>query len=326
MRKEHGVSELPSYLFRALNKTSLWPAGMRKHPHRSGKGFLVASRDEPLAAGGISMILRIKNFVLRASGAARFDSKRNLIPLILAIAAILFFVFCPELSAQNLQASPDEVAFKLSMEGSNFSKAVNIFLLITLLSLAPSAMMMVTSFTRIVIVLGFLKKAMATQNAPSSRIIGALALFLTIFIMQPVWTEVYEKAIQPYSKGEIAQTVAIDRAVKPFKGFMLKQTRDDSLILFMDLAGIDSVDSPEDLPLTVVIPAYMLSELKTAFQMGFLIYLPFLLVDIVIATTLMSMGMMMLPPMMISLPFKLLLFIVVDGWSLVVRSLVSSFL
>ncbi|OGV39396.1 MAG: flagellar biosynthetic protein FliP [Lentisphaerae bacterium GWF2_45_14] len=227
--------------------------------------------------------------------------------------------------AQELNASPDQVSFKLSLEGGSFSKAVNVFLLMTALSLVPSAVMMMTSFTRIVIVLSFLKQAIGAQNTPSARIVAALALFLTIFIMQPVWVKVYNESIVPYSEKKLDEKAALEKGSAPLKEFMLKQTRESSLLLFMDLANMDPVDSSDALPMTVIIPAFMISELKTAFQMGFLIYLPFLLIDIVVATCLMSMGMMMLPPMMISLPFKLLLFIIVDGWGMVIRSLVSSF-
>ncbi len=238
------------------------------------------------------------------------------------VAALL--VSMPEVAAQSL--SPQDVSLNLSVKGGgDFTKAVNILLLMTALSLAPAAVMMMTSFTRIVIVLSFLRQALGTQNVPSARITSALALFLTLFIMQPVWTEIYNKSIEPYSKQQISEKAAFDNAVRPLKDFMLKQTRETSLVLFMELANMEPVDDPEKLPMTVVIPAFMLSELKTAFQMGFLIYLPFLLVDAVVATALMSMGMMMLPPTMISMPFKLLLFIVVDGWTLMVRSLVDSF-
>ncbi|OGV48267.1 MAG: flagellar biosynthetic protein FliP [Lentisphaerae bacterium GWF2_44_16] len=250
---------------------------------------------------------------------------------LLLLTAILtvfsfFLMYCPDVAGQDLNINPDEVSFKLSLESGGFSKAINILLLMTALSLAPSAIMMMTSFTRIIIVISFLKQAMSLQNAPSPRMVAALALFLTVFIMQPVWTDIYENAIVPYSNKQIDEQIAMDRAIIPMKGFMLKQTRESSLLLFMDLAGTEAVDSPEDLSFMIVLPAFMVSELKTAFQMGFLIYLPFLLIDIVVSTTLMSMGMMMLPPMMISMPFKLLLFIIVDGWGLVVRSLVASFL
>lgn len=240
----------------------------------------------------------------------------------------LLVVSAPEAVAQTAAAgmSPQDVSLNLSMKGGgDFGKAVNILLLMTALSLAPAAIMMMTSFTRIVIVLSFLRQALGAQNVPSGRIISALALFLTLFIMQPVWTEIYATSIEPYSRQQITEQAAFDNGVRPLRNFMLKQTRENSLLLFMELANVEPVDSPDKLPMTVVIPAFMLSELKTAFQMGFLIYLPFLLVDVVVATALMSMGMMMLPPMLISMPFKLLLFIVVDGWTLMVRSLVESF-
>ncbi len=233
-------------------------------------------------------------------------------------------VLTPEAAAQA--ASSQNVSLNLSVNGGgDFTKAVNILLLMTALSLAPAAVMMMTSFTRIVIVLSFLRQALGAQNVPSARITSALALFLTLFIMQPVWTEIYTKAVEPFSKQQISEKVAFDNAVRPLKEFMLRQTRETSLLLFMEMSNMEPVDDPEKLPMTVVIPAFMLSELKTAFQIGFLIYLPFLLVDAVVATALMSMGMMMLPPTMISMPFKLLLFIVVDGWTLMVRSLVDSF-
>jgi len=237
------------------------------------------------------------------------------------------FVWLATASAfgQDLSISPTDVSFKLSLEGGNFSKAVNVFLLMTALSLVPSIIMMMTSFLRINIVLGFFKQALGTQNVPSQRTVTALSLFLTIFIMQPVWTEIYNNAIKPFSDGQINEVTAFDKAGEPLKEFMLRQTRDSSLLLFMEMAGMGPVEKPSDLPMTIVIPAFMLSELKTAFQMGFLIYLPFLVIDIVVSTVLMTMGMMMLPPMMISLPFKLLLFIVVDGWELLLKSLVNSF-
>ncbi len=253
--------------------------------------------------------------------------KRFFLRALLPAAAVVFLLsaFSPDAFAQQLSASPEEVMFKLSLEGGSFSKAVNIFLLLTMLSLLPSAVLLMTSFTRIVIVFGFLKQAIGTAQAPSARVIAGLALFLTIFIMQPVWTEVYNDAVVPYSEGKIDQKAAMGKAVTPLKIFMLKQTRESSLLMFMDLANMEPVESPEDLPMTVVMPSFIVSELRTAFQMGFLIYLPFLIIDIVISTVLMSMGMMMLPPTMISLPFKLLLFILVDGWDITVKSLVASF-
>ena len=236
------------------------------------------------------------------------------------------FCFIPELYAQSAQLTPNEVSFKIGLEGKSFTKAVNVFLLMTAMSMIPAFMMAMTSFTRLMIVIGFLKKAMGTQS-PGPKIIAGLSFALTIFIMQPTWDRVYNESIIPYSEDKISQEVAVQKAIDPVKTFMLRQmiNREDSLTLFMDLNKMEPVESPDMLPMTVVIPAFMISELKTAFQMGFLIYLPFLLVDIVVATTLMSMGMMMLPPMMISAPFKLLLFIVIDGWTLMVETLVVSF-
>lgn len=240
--------------------------------------------------------------------------------------ALPVLVFCAvQATAQSLSADPDAMSLNLDLEGGNFTRTVNIFLLVTALSVVPSFIVMMTSFTRIVIVLGLLRQALGTQNAPSGRIISGLALFLSIFIMHPVWTQIYDEAITPFAEQKIDQNTAMAAAATSIKGFMLAQTRDKSIFLFMDMGKVDPVESPTDLPLKVIIPAFMVSELQTAFQMGFLIFLPFLVIDAVTATFLMSMGMMMLPPMMISLPFKLLLFIIADGWHLVVEGLVKSF-
>lgn len=225
----------------------------------------------------------------------------------------------------SLNSGNNDLTLNMNVSGSRFTKAVNIFLLMTVLSLVPAFVMMMTSFTRIVIVLGFLRQALGTQQAPSGKLLSGLALFLTFFIMQPVWNEIYDNSVVPFSQEQITQEVAIERAVAPIKQFMLKQTREKSLLMFMDIADQDPVQSIDELPLRVIIPSFIVSELQTAFQMGFLIFLPFLLIDAVAATFLMSMGMMMLPPMMISLPFKILLFVMADGWNLVVEALVTSF-
>lgn len=246
----------------------------------------------------------------------RKPTRLALLPLLLAAAA----------GAQSVALDTQQASLSLNLGGGgNFSRSVSIFLLVTALSLVPSFVVMMTSFTRIVIVLGFLRQAMGTQNSPSGRIISGLALFLTVFIMQPVWDEVYQEAVVPFSESRMAEQEALERASVPIKRFMLAQTRDRTLIMFMDLAQREPVAGPADLPMTVIIPAFMVSELQTAFQMGFLIFLPFLVIDIVTATFLMAMGMMMLPPMMISLPFKLLLFIIADGWNLLVEGLIRSF-
>ncbi len=245
--------------------------------------------------------------------------------LLLILISIIIFSSMSLYGQADAEVTDKSIGVNLSLEGSSFSKAVNILLLMTMLSLVPSFIMMMTSFTRIVIVLNFLKQAMGTQSAPSAKVVSALALFLSIFIMYPIYDKVYNEAVIPYSNNEIKEDEAIKIGIKHIKGFMLRQTRENDLLMFMDLAKHEPVDSPEDLSMRIVIPAFLISELKTAFQMGFLIYLPFLVIDLVIATILMAMGMMMLPPVMISLPFKLLLFILVDGWGLLIYNLVGSF-
>jgi len=202
---------------------------------------------------------------------------------------------------------------------------LQIVLMLTILSLAPSILIMMTSFTRIIIVFHFLRQSLATQTVPSNQILIGLALFLTFFIMKPVIDEINDNALQPYLNNEITQDVALGRAAEPLRAFMLKQTNEHDLQLFVDLRGEDQPKSPADLSLSTIIPAFIISELKTAFQIGFLLYLPMLLIDLVVGSILLSMGMMMLPPIMISMPFKILLFVLVDGWYLVVESLVKGF-
>ncbi|MCE5264239.1 MAG: flagellar type III secretion system pore protein FliP [Deltaproteobacteria bacterium] len=202
---------------------------------------------------------------------------------------------------------------------------VQLLLILTVLSLAPAILMMVTSFTRIVVVLSLVRHALGTQQMPSNQIIVGLALFLTFFIMAPVWQQVNETALQPYYEERISGEEAFALAATPVRNFMLKQTREKDLALFVKLSKEKRPDKPADVSLTVLIPAFVISELKTAFQIGFLIFLPFFIIDIVVASILLSMGMMMLPPIMISMPFKLLLFVLVDGWYLIVESLVRSF-
>lgn len=208
---------------------------------------------------------------------------------------------------------------------SNVSTSVTLLLLLTVLSLAPSILILMTSFARIVIVLSFTRTALATNQMPPNQVIIGLALFLTFFIMAPTFQQVNEQALQPLFDEEIGLEEAYDRATIPFKEFMAKHTRQKDLQLFMDYNQAEYPDSIEDIPLTMLVPAFALSEIKTAFQMGFMIFIPFLVIDMVVASTLMSMGMMMLPPVMISLPFKILLFILVDGWYLVMKSLLQSF-
>jgi len=202
---------------------------------------------------------------------------------------------------------------------------VKLLLLLTMLSLVPAFLVMMTSFTRIIIVLSLLRSALGTQAVPANQIIIGLALFLTIFCMMPTFKEINDQAIVPYTQNQISQEEAQERAIKPLRDFMLRQTREKDLGLFINLAKIEQPAGVDDVPLHVVIPAFIISELKTAFEIGFLLFVPFLVIDMVVASILMSLGMFMLPPVMISLPFKILLFIMVDGWYLVVQSLMESF-
>jgi flagellar biosynthetic protein FliP len=202
---------------------------------------------------------------------------------------------------------------------------LQILFLMTILSLAPGILIMTTSFTRIVVVLSFLRNALGTQQAPSNQIITGLSLFLTFFVMSPVWQQVNRDALQPYKAQTITQEEAFKRAVMPVRKFMLSQARERDIALFVSISKLPRPNNADDIPTLTLIPAFMISELRTAFQIGFLVYIPFLVVDMVVASVLMSMGMMMLPPVMISLPFKILLFVLVDGWGLIVGSLIKSF-
>ncbi len=202
---------------------------------------------------------------------------------------------------------------------------IKIYVLLTFLTLVPTFLILTTSFTRIIMVLSFVRSSLGTQQNPPNQVLVGLALFLTFFIMQPVYQEVQKNAIKPLLNDEISQTEAFSRAEKPIKAFMLKETREKDIQLFLDVSETKNKDKPADLPLTIIIPAFMISELRTAFSIGFLLFLPFLVIDMAVSSILMSMGMFMLSPAMISLPFKLLLFVMVDGWYLVVESLVNSF-
>lgn len=208
--------------------------------------------------------------------------------------------------------------------GENLDMGIKVLFAITLLSLAPSIVMLMTSFVRIVIVLSFVRSALSLQATPSNQIIIGLSMFMTYFIMEPVWTQIDSKALKPYQAKQLTSDEAMTEAARPIRAFMLKQTRPRDVELFVSMARL-APTRPEELPLKVVVPSFIISELRTSFQMGFLIFIPFLLIDLVVATVLMSMGMMMMPPTTISLPLKILLFVLVDGWGLLVRSLVQSF-
>ncbi len=242
----------------------------------------------------------------------------------------LLIIFCAVLLVPPVEAGAAPLAeplfnFELN-EGEEvpaLGTGVRLLLLLTVLAVAPAVLLMITCFTRIVIVLGFVRNALATQQMPPNQVLLGLALFMTIFVMAPVWGEVYEEAWVPLQEGEIAMDAAYANAAAPVSDFMLQYTRERDLELFLEFAGEDRPDSPDDVPLYTLIPAFATSELKTAFQMGFIVFLPFIVIDMVVASTLMSMGMLMLPPMMISLPFKILLFVMVDGWHLVMQSLLE---
>nr|WP_269446361.1 flagellar type III secretion system pore protein FliP [Deferribacter desulfuricans] len=197
--------------------------------------------------------------------------------------------------------------------------------LITILTLAPAILLMVTSFTRLIIVFSFLRSALGTQQSPPNQVLIGLALFLTFFIMSPVLNDMYKNAVQPYMDGKLNFTQALVEAKKPLRKFLLKNTRKKELLTFIEISKVQRPKTPDDIPDSVLIPAFITSELQTAFEIGFLLFLPFLVIDFVVASVLLSMGMMMLPPVMISLPFKILLFVLVDGWGLIVGSMVKSF-
>jgi flagellar biosynthesis protein FliP len=206
-----------------------------------------------------------------------------------------------------------------------YTLSVQTLLTLTALTFIPAALLMMTSFTRIIIVLSLLRQAMGTQSSPPNQVLVGLALFLTFFIMSPVLDKIYTDAYLPLSESRITFVQAVERGTVPLRGFMLKQTRESDIALFVRLANVPKVESPADIPMRVLIPAFVTSELKTAFQIGFIIFIPFLIIDMVVASVLMSMGMMMMSPVLVALPFKLMLFVLVDGWALLLASLVQSF-
>ncbi len=237
---------------------------------------------------------------------------------IFLLLGVLVYANAPQIPSVNLSlsapANPKELV-----------NTLNVMLLLTVLVLAPSIVLVTTSFVRILVVLGFLRQALGTPQSPPTTLLVSLALVLTFFIMEPYAKEAYNNGIKPYMQEKIGYDTAIEKSVEPFKMFMIKNTREKDLALFFRIRHLPNPNTVNDVPLTVLVPAFMLSELKTAFEIGFLLFLPFLIIDMVVSSILMSLGMMMLPPVMISLPFKLLIFILVDGWDLVVMGLVQSF-
>lgn len=244
---------------------------------------------------------------------------------VICVAAGIVLLAAGVAAAEPLSLPTVSIGVGKVAKPADMTVVLQIFFLMTILSLAPGLLIMTTSFTRIVVVLSFLRSALGTQQAPSNQIVIGLSLFLTFFIMSPVWQQVNSQALQPYKEQRITQEQAIDRGMAPIRKFMLSQTREKDLALFIDLSKVARPRNADDVPTLTLIPAFIISELRTSFQIGFLLYIPFLVVDMVVASVLMSMGMMMLPPVMISLPFKILLFVLVDGWGLVIGSLVKSF-
>jgi flagellar biosynthetic protein FliP len=223
----------------------------------------------------------------------------------------------PSMSAITLTTNDDGT--------QEYAVSIQVLLLMTTLTFIPAILIMMTSFTRIIIVFAILRQALGLQQSPSNQILIGMTLFLTLFIMTPVINEVNEQALQPYIAEQITSDQAIDKVIEPFHRFMIGQTRESDLKLFMDIANVPAVDTPEEVPLTVLIPSFITSELKTAFQIGFILFIPFLVIDLVVASVLMAMGMMMLSPLIISLPFKIMLFVLVDGWAMLMGTLAASF-
>jgi flagellar biosynthetic protein FliP len=244
--------------------------------------------------------------------------------IIRAILAVVFALALPA-TAWAIPIPTVHLGIEDAQGPQQISSVLQVVFLLTILTLAPSILILTTSFSRIVIVLSFLRQAMGTQQTPPNQVLIGLSLFLTFFVMSPVWGEINDKALQPYLSEKISQGEAFKTAQAPIKRFMLHQTRDKDLALFINLKEGKKPHGPEDVEIQALIPAFIISELKTAFQIGFMVYIPFLILDMVVASVLLSMGMMMLPPVLISLPFKLMLFVLVDGWYLTVGSLMKSF-
>lgn len=240
-------------------------------------------------------------------------------------AWVMFFILFLPLVASAAPGLPALTVTTAPNGGQTYTLSLQILLIMTLLTLLPAGLLMMTAFTRIIIVLALLRQALGTMQTPTNQTLIGLALFLTFFIMAPVFDRAYKEGIQPYMSEQITPEVAMEKAVAPFKTFMLAQARESDIQLFADISGTEKLDTPESIPFSLLVPSFITSELKTAFQIGFLIFIPFLIIDLVVASILMAMGMMMLSPMIISLPFKIMLFVLVDGWALIVGTLAASF-
>lgn len=241
-----------------------------------------------------------------------------------SVLILLLFLLLPSLGHAQVEGL-EAVTVSEGEDGQSISVSLQALLFMTLLTLLPAILLTMTSFTRIVIVLGILRQAIGTQQTPSNQVLVGLAFFLSLFIMTPVLEDIYTEAVQPYLDEDMTAVEAVTTAREPVRDFMSSQTRDEDLAMFMRIADREQVESIDEVPFTVLVPAFLTSELKTGFQIGFILYLPFLVVDLVVASVLMSMGMLMLSPMIISLPFKIMLFVLVDGWSLIMGTMAQSF-
>lgn len=242
-----------------------------------------------------------------------------------AFLLLPFFVFLGSEAWAQMTLPSVNLGFKTTENPNEMVSAIKLVIVLTILTLAPAILIMMTGFTRIIIVMSFLRQAMGVQQMPPNQLMVGLSLFLTFFVMQPVFTEINNNAVKPFLENKISQELALENSLVPLRKFMFNQTRDADLALFVKLGRIEKPKTRADVPTMVLVPAFVISELKTAFQIGFIIFLPFLVIDIVAASVLMAMGMMMLPPVVISLPFKIMLFIMVDGWGLLIGSMVQSF-
>lgn len=274
---------------------------------------------------------------MKTQGNKKFKKILVYIGVFLAVCMLTFIchaentAYATEAGAESelgISGNIGDIGFNVTTgaeEDSSLATTLQMLLILTVISLAPSILIMVTSFTRILIVLHFVRSALGTQTTPPNQILIGLALFLTLFIMSPTLSKVNEEAIKPLSAGEITAEEALDAGIEPIREFMFGETRNEELVLFLDIAGIETVDTADDIPTWVLVPAFIISELRAAFIIGFLIYIPFIVIDMVVSSTLMAMGMMMLPPTTISMPFKILLFIMADGWNLIIESVLRTF-
>jgi flagellar biosynthetic protein FliP len=271
------------------------------------KSFLKFNQDTPLGCG---IIASLKQNI-------RMEFRLGRLVFLLLMIPYALWAANPQVPAMNFNLTAPE-------NPQEVVSSLNVLLVLTVLFLAPSLVLVMTTFTRFVIVFGFLRQALGTQQVPPTQLLVMLALILTVFVMEPVATKAYDEGIKPYSENRISYDEAFEKTTDPFKNFMVRNTREKDLALFLRIRHMQNPQSIKEVPLTIVIPAFVISELKTAFEIGFLLFLPFLVIDMVVASILMSMGMMMLPPVMISMPFKILVFVMVDGWNLLIGNLIAS--